>query len=76
MYLTDLELGCVASTWNPVVRRTLSDSPCLLHIVHLKIAEGDVPCVAEAATYGIACQLYYILYLLQARHHIPPPFGG
>jgi hypothetical protein len=52
MHLTDLESGRVTAAWNAVVRRALRDAPCLLHVVHLEVAEGDVPCVAEASTYS------------------------
>jgi hypothetical protein len=52
MHVTDLESGSVTAAWNAVVRRALRDAPCLLHIVHLEVAERDVPCVAKAATYS------------------------
>jgi hypothetical protein len=52
MHLTDLESGRVTAAWHAVVRGALRDSPCLLHVVHLKVTERDVPCVAIASTYS------------------------
>jgi hypothetical protein len=52
MHLTDLESGRVTAAWHAVVRGALRDAPCLLHVVHLKVVERDVPCVAIASTYS------------------------
>jgi len=52
MHITDLESGSVTAAWNTIVRRALRDAPCLLHVVHLEVAERDVPCVTKAATYN------------------------
>lgn len=52
MHVTDLESGSVTASWNAIVRRALRDSPSLFHVVHLEVAERDVPCVAKAATYN------------------------
>jgi hypothetical protein len=52
MHVTDFKSGSITATRNAVVRRALCDAPCLLHIVHLEVAEGDVPCVTKAAAYN------------------------
>ena len=52
MHVTDCESRSVTAARNAVVRRALSDAPCLLHVVHLEVAEGNVPSVTKAATYN------------------------
>lgn len=77
MHVTDLEPRRVAPALDPVVGRALRDVPRLFHVMHLEVAERDVPCVPEPATYMATCQnvLNSVLSYTSCSH-LPPPFGG
>jgi hypothetical protein len=73
MHLTDLESRRITAAWHAVVRSALSDAPGLLHVVHLEVAEGNVPCVTKTSTYS---ELDVLRLAHDTTNYLPPPFGG